>query len=271
MQKTTKPDGNVLFETGGYQKNMRKNSTHGTAKPCTPEGVLIYAVGDIHGQLHLLDDLLEKISADAGGRDAQRRMLVFVGDYVDRGPDSAGVIERLISGMPEGYETRCLMGNHESILLKFLEDPETYEHWLMNGAETTLFSYGVDAPGSGASAAAVARCRDLFAMALPPAHRDFLNNLQLFTSCGDYLFVHAGIRPGVPMQDQSRQDMLWIRDEFLDSDADFGAVVVHGHTYGPEPVVRTNRIGIDTGAWVHGRLTALCLSGEARAFLVAEE
>jgi serine/threonine protein phosphatase 1 len=249
---------------------MRKNSTHSSAKPCAPEGVLVYAVGDIHGQLHLLDALLEKISEDAGRREAQRRMLVFVGDYVDRGPDSAGVIERLISGLPEGFETRCLMGNHESILLKFLEHPQTYEHWLMNGAETTLASYGVDAPGSGAPAAAVARCRDRFVSALPPAHRDFLNNLLLFTSCGDYLFVHAGIRPGVPMQDQSRQDMLWIRDCFLESDTDLGAVVVHGHTPGPEPVVRPYRIGIDTGAWVNGRLTALCLSGEARAFLMVE-
>ena len=249
---------------------MRKNKPQNTAKPCVPDGVLIYAVGDVHGQLHLLDALLEKITADAGRRVAQRRMLVFVGDYVDRGPDSAGVIERLISGMPEGFETRCLMGNHEAILLTFLEDPETYEHWLMNGAETTLASYGVDAPGTGASAATVASCRNRFAMALPSEHIAFLDNLPLSTSCGDYLFVHAGIRPGVPMQDQSRQDMLWIRDGFIESDTDFGAVVVHGHTYGPEPVVRTNRIGIDTGAWVHGRLTALCLSGEARAFLVAE-
>ena len=250
---------------------MKKNKAQGAAKSCTPEGTLIYAVGDIHGQLHLLDALLEQIIADAGRTGAQRRVLVFVGDYVDRGPDSAGVIERLLSGLPEGFDVRCLMGNHEAILLKFLDDPEMFEHWRMNGAEATLASYGVDAPGRDASASALAACRDRFASALPPAHLAFLNALPLFASFGGYLFVHAGIRPGVPMQDQSRKDLMWIREDFLDSGDDFGAVVVHGHTPGPEPVIRPNRIGIDTGAFVNGRLTALRLFGEARDFLSAED
>jgi serine/threonine protein phosphatase 1 len=249
---------------------MKKNKAQAGTKPHAPDGALIYAVGDIHGQLHLLDALLEQITADAGRADAQRCVLVFVGDYVDRGPDSAGVIERLVSGLPEGFEVRCLMGNHEAILLKFLDDPESFDHWLMNGAEETLASYAVDAPRSGAPTSARAACRDSFASALPSSHRAFLNDLPLFASFGDYLFVHAGIRPGVPLQDQSHKDLMWIREEFLESDADFGAVVVHGHTPGLEPVVRSNRIGIDTGAFVYGRLTALRLFGEARDFLSAD-
>ena len=250
---------------------MKKNKAQVVVKPRTPDGALIYAVGDIHGQLHLLNALLEKITADAARSDAESRVLVFLGDYVDRGPDSAGVIERLVSGLPEGFEVRCLMGNHEAILLKFLEEPETLGHWLMNGAEATLASYGVDAPGSDASASAISACRNRFASALLPAHLAFLSGLQLFASFGDYLFVHAGIRPGVPMQDQSRKDLMWIREDFLESEADFGALVVHGHTPGREPVVRPNRIGIDTGAFVNRRLTALRLFGEARDFLSAEE
>jgi serine/threonine protein phosphatase 1 len=251
-------------------KTMKKNKDINVQRASIPKGMLIYAVGDVHGQLHLLDALLAQILEDSRTREAHRRVLIFVGDYVDRGPDSSGVIERLVSGLPEGFETCCLMGNHEAILLKFLNEADTLEHWLMNGAETTLASYGVDAPGSGASTADNAACRDQFAAALPAAHLAFLDDLKLHVSFGDYLFVHAGIRPGIAIKDQARKDFLWIRDGFVDSDADFGAVVVHGHTPGHEPVVRPNRIGIDTGAYVYGRLTALRLFGEEQGFLSAK-
>ena len=233
--------------------------------------MLIYAIGDIHGQLHLLDKLLAKIEADAARWHAKRRLLVFLGDYVDRGPDSAGVIERLISGLPVGFEAHFLMGNHEAILLDFFDNPETFELWLMNGAGATLASYGVDAPGSDEPLAAFTACRDRFKQALPTAHRTFLDGLQLTVSYGDYVFVHAGIRPGIALADQMRDDLLWIRDDFLDSEDDFGAVVVHGHTPVPEPEVRPNRIGIDTGVWIYGRLTALRLFADERDFLMAED
>ncbi|MDA7948718.1 MAG: serine/threonine protein phosphatase [Hyphomicrobiaceae bacterium] len=237
-----------------------------------PEDVLIYAVGDVHGQLHLLDDILSQIVIDADKTsDVTKRFLVFVGDYIDRGPDSAGVIERLVSGLPDGFEAHCLMGNHEAILLDFLDDPTLLPHWLRNGAAATLASYGVGAPGEDAPLPAFIQCRDQLFAALPLSHLAFLRGLPLSVKLGDYYFVHAGIRPGVPLDAQARNDALWIRDDFLDRDEDFGCIVVHGHTPGPEPVERRNRIGIDTGAWVYGRLTALRLAGSERAFFHAEE
>ena len=241
-------------------------------RAAAPDGTLIYAVGDIHGQLRLLDDLIEQIVADAlKVTGLRRRVLVFVGDYIDRGPDSSGVIERLISGLPEGFDAHCLMGNHEAILLDFLDDPTLLEHWLTNGAEATLASYHVKAPSFDAPIAEFVLRRDHFLAALPPSHLDFLRNLPLSVTLGGYHFVHAGIRPGVPLDRQARRDALWIRRGFLDNDEDFGCVVVHGHTPGPEPVERSNRIGIDTGAWVNGRLTALRLCGTGRQFLFAQE
>ena len=240
--------------------------------PRTPKGALIYAVGDIHGQLHLLDALLARIAGDAAGTTgAQRRIIVFIGDYVDRGPDSAGVIARLCAGLPGGFETRALKGNHEALLLGFLERPGTYAHWRMNGADATLISYGVDPPREDAPPGVAAACRDAFAAALPPAHLAFLNALPLSCSLGGYLFVHAGIRPGVALEDQKPEDLMWIREDFLDSGDDFGMVVVHGHTPALEPDVKPNRIGIDTGAWVNGRLTALRLFKSGQSFLSVEQ
>lgn len=244
-----------------------RNQTHARV----PDGTLVYAIGDIHGQLHLLDELLKKISADAAHLDAERRVLVFVGDYIDRGPDSSGVIDRLVSGLPGGFEPVFLLGNHEEILLRFLQDPDVLPHWLMNGAGATLRSYDVDAPEMYAPDAEFAACRDAFAAALPDTHRAFLEGLQLTFRLGDYLFVHAGVRPGIPLEDQSRKDLLWIRGGFLDSDEDLGVTVIHGHTPGPVPVERANRIGIDTGAWAFGRLTAVRLRGDEREFLSAEQ
>lgn len=238
----------------------------------TPKGMLVYAVGDIHGQSHLLDALLARIADDAAGSaGAQRRMIVFIGDYVDRGPDSAGVIARLCAGLPGGFQICCLKGNHEAALLEFLEQPGTYADWYKNGGDATLSSYGVDAPRTYAPSGVLAACRDAFAAALPAAHLAFLNTLSLSCSLGGYLFVHAGIRPGVALADQDPEDLMWIRDGFLDCQDDFGMVVVHGHTPALEPDVRPNRIGIDTGAWIHGRLTALRLFEAGQSFLSVEE
>jgi serine/threonine protein phosphatase 1 len=224
-------------------------------------------VGDVHGRLDLLESLLGLIERDAKGRQADQRTLVFLGDYVDRGPDSRGVVERLISDPPQGFATHFLKGNHEAILLDFLEDAWRLDHWLMNGGDATMRSYGVDTERLAHGGAAPEAWREAFAEALPEAHLRFFRDLQLSVSFGDYLFVHAGVRPGVPLAAQSEADLIWIRGPFLSHADPFDKIVVHGHTPEPEPVARQNRIGIDTGAVFTGRLTALRLEAGVREFL----
>jgi serine/threonine protein phosphatase 1 len=232
-----------------------------------PEGQLVYAVGDVHGRLDLLEQLLDLIDGDAEASGTDRRTLVFLGDYVDRGPNSRGVVERLIGDLPRGFDAHFLKGNHEAILLDFLAEPWRLDHWLQNGGEETMRSYGVDTEGLASLDASPATWRDAFAQALPEAHLRFFRNLLLSVSFGDYLFVHAGVRPGVPLGAQSEADLVWIRAPFLNHAESFGKVVVHGHTPGQEPVTRPNRVGIDTGAVFTGRLTALRLEGAERKFL----
>lgn len=235
-----------------------------------PAGMLIYAIGDIHGCIRLLDGLLTSIARDAEDIDAEKRMLVFVGDYVDRGPDSAGVIERISSGLPAQFDTICLQGNHEAMMLDFLENPDRFDLWDFNGAEATLASYGMNPESFAADAAGIAACRAAFLEAMPDHHMRFFKSLNLSATLGDYFFAHAGVMPGVPLDRQRPRDLMWVRHDFLDASDDFGKLVVHGHTPVKEPQVRANRIGIDTGAWKYGRLTALRLHQASRAFLTME-
>lgn len=233
-----------------------------------PEGNVVYAIGDIHGRSDLLSELLRLIEQDAAHSPPHaRKTLVFLGDYVDRGPDSRGVIEKLCHGLPHGFEAVFLKGNHEEILLEFLDDPTLLGSWRRNGGERTLESYGVDCGRLARENAKPAAWRDAFASALPPAHVNFLRHLRLTHEIGDYAFVHAGVRPGVPLDAQDPADLLWIRDEFLTSQEPFGKIVVHGHTPGACPVVRSNRIGIDTGAVFSEHLTALRLEDGRTEFL----
>jgi diadenosine tetraphosphatase ApaH/serine/threonine PP2A family protein phosphatase len=236
--------------------------------PALPKGQLLYAVGDIHGRLDLLRDLLQLIEDDAHARSqATRRTLVFLGDYVDRGPDSSGVVANLTARAFPGFDTHFLKGNHEAILLNFLGDPLHLDHWLVNGGQATMDSYGVDTRALAEERARPERWREAFAAALPETHLRFFRSLQLSVTIGDYLFVHAGVRPGVPLAAQSEDDLVWIRGPFLDHAGSFGKFVVHGHTPALLPVIRPNRIGIDTGAVFSDRLTALRLEDRARAFL----
>ncbi len=230
------------------------------------EGQRVYAVGDIHGRADLLAALLEKIRADAGDRPST---LIFLGDYVDRGPASKEVVELLLNLDWPGWEIVCLRGNHEETLLQFLRDPDTYLAWRPYGAADTLWSYGVKPP-SFSSAAEILRAQEDFAAKLPRRHLAFFMELPFTHSVGGYYFAHAGVRPGIALHQQRSEDLLWIRDEFLLSDASFGKVVVHGHSPSEEPVVRRNRIGIDTGAYATHRLTAVRLAGDGVTFLTAQ-
>jgi serine/threonine protein phosphatase 1 len=235
---------------------------------CLPDGELVYAIGDIHGRADLVSLLLAHIAADAAAsRNVTRRTLIFVGDYVDRGPDSRQVVETLISGLPQGFDVHFLKGNHEAILLDFLEDASWLDYWRANGADPTLLSYSVDVEGLVRTKAPSEEWRRAFVAALPETHRRFYQGLELMVSRGSYLFAHAGVRPGVPLEAQEPHDLIWIRGDFLESEEPFGKVVVHGHTPAVEPQLRANRIGIDTGACFTGRLTALKLQDRSKSFL----
>lgn len=224
----------------------------------------IYAIGDIHGHRDLLDELLYDIRKDCEGTQ-ETVVIVFLGDYVDRGPDSKGVIDRLLN-LPAAFQGKFLRGNHDQTLLDFLADPEVYQSWCDYGADETLTSYGVTPPRDH-SLSTLSQVRDCFAKALPADHLRFFQTLPLSWEIGDYFFAHAGVLPGVALNEQKEADLLWIREEFLSSTEDFGKVVVHGHTPTDSPVKRPNRIGIDTGAYMTGRLTALALDGHSQRFL----
>lgn len=233
------------------------------APDCT-ENAPLYVIGDIHGRLDLLDRLIEAINRDVGGRGTDS-LTVTVGDTIDRGPDSRGVIGRLMANPFPGRYV-ALKGNHEAMMQSFLTDPQFGAVWSINGGLETLRSFGVRMSWAPYD---FVRAADRLRAALTPEESRFLASLRLSFSVGRYFICHAGIRPGVPLDQQSEQDLLWIRDEFLDSDMDFGKIVVHGHTPVPEPEVRVNRINVDTGAFANGHLTCVVLEDGGHRFLTA--
>jgi serine/threonine protein phosphatase 1 len=231
-----------------------------------PEPNRLYVIGDIHGRADLLGRMIEAVNTDAKGREADS-LTVTLGDYVDRGPDTRGVIERLAHNP---FTTRyvALKGNHESLLENFLRDPEVGTHWRYLGGPETLQSYGVRLPGLPA-ARDYEQASEQFSAALPPPHAQFLASLRLSLSFERYFLCHAGIRPGVAFERQSEEDLLWIREEFLTSRENFGKLVIHGHTPAEEPEVRPNRINVDTGAFATGRLTCVVLEDGSHRFITA--
>lgn len=222
-----------------------------------PDGLRVYAVGDIHGRLDLMEQLLAEVERDSRGHPDAR--LVFLGDYVDRGPDSRAVIERL-AALKAGRGAICLTGNHEAMMCAALDGRDPPDMWLANGGVAALASYGVEA-AAFAGAGASEDLRQAVLAAIPPAHLAFLEGLELSATFGGYFFCHAGVRPGVALERQSAEDLVWIRRAFLSSTADFGKRVVHGHTPVAEVEILPNRIGVDTGAYATGRLSCVALEG----------
>lgn len=234
--------------------------------PRVPSGVRAYAIGDVHGRLDLLDELLAAIDLDNDRRGAARTHLVMLGDLIDRGPDSCGVVERLRRLDLPGIELVVLCGNHEEALLRLIAGERgLIDDWLTFGGSECLASYGVD-PATLRGLSERAAC-ELIQGAIPKAHQSFLQSFGDTVTIGDYLFVHAGIRPGVDLSMQLQRDLRWIRQPFLDDERDHGCVVVHGHTISDEVVELPNRIGIDTGAYRSGRLSAIGLEENERWFL----
>jgi serine/threonine protein phosphatase 1 len=234
------------------------------ARPCVPAGRRIYAVGDIHGRADLLSELFMRIDDDLKARPTIDSVQVFLGDYIDRGPNSRQVIELLIARRRRN--ALFLKGNHEDCALRFLSDPTVLAAWQSIGGVHTLLSYGV-MPTRGDDPESQHQVSTALRRAMPDSHRRFLEGLVLSFACGNFFFVHAGARPGIPLQRQSQRDLLWIRDDFLLHEEDFGMVVVHGHTPTYKPDIRSNRINIDTGAYATGRLTCLVLEGDGMSFL----
>lgn len=239
-------------------------------RPALPPEMAVYAIGDIHGELKALRNLLDVIVADASQYpDHAGRILICLGDYVDRGPDSRGVIELLTADPPAGFELRCLRGNHDQAMLDFLGAPKTGADWFRFGASATLDSYGVAGAVGLPGPEALVALRDDLAACLPAAHRAFLENLEPYAVLGDYAFVHAGIRPGRPIAEQDLADLLWIREPFLDWPRRHEKVIVHGHSVVAVPQVLPNRVALDTGAYATGILTAAALYGDRLRILQA--
>ena len=235
-----------------------------------PDGERVYAVGDIHGRLDLFEALKDAIEADVAeaeeaGLSAQ---IVLLGDLVDRGPDSAGVIE-LARKWAKKRDVRILFGNHEEMFVRSFDDADMMKHFLRHGGRETLQSYGIERKAF--AKATISELQAMMAEIIPGKHRKFLKSFEDMIRIGSYVFVHAGIEPGIPLDEQKARTLRWVREPFLSHKKPHEAVVVHGHTITEGVVDTGNRIGIDTGAYQSGRLTALVLEGKSRRTIAAIE
>jgi len=247
----------------GIFSRFRKIAEKTQRVPILPPGLLLYAIGDIHGRDDLFAQLIERIESDRSERDCDRCVLVLLGDLVDRGPDSDKVVERALS-IASNFDTmHHLIGNHEECMLATLSgDVRALRYFSRIGGDATIRSYIRDEAVYGT--ASFEELAVIFPRSVPQTHIDFLRRGEDMVVYGNYAFVHAGVRPGVPLDSQAPSDLRWIREEFLSATADFGAVVVHGHTISAQVEMLPNRIGIDTGAYCSGALTALGLNGTDR-------
>ena len=251
-------------------RNLFRKRPREDVLPRVPDGERVYAIGDIHGRIDLLNDILARIDADDAKRPPAQTHLILLGDLLNRGPASAEVIDRLVRLRNAAADVRVLMGNHEEVFLRGLDGNVPALRLLLKiGGAATLLSYGVTQEQYD-----TCNFSELLAVLdtlVPVSHRRFLAGLEDMIEIGDYLFVHAGIRPGMQFIEQVPADLRWMREPFLSSKADHGKVVVHGHNISIKPEIRANRIGIDTGAYVSGRLTALGLQGTEQWFLTTGE
>jgi serine/threonine protein phosphatase 1 len=246
-------DQDRRFDMLGFRSKTRP-------KPALPVGIRIYAVSDIHGCAELLKNVFTAIDLHLARAEPARALHVFLGDYIDRGPASRQTIDLLIDrGL--SHESVFLKGNHEAFLQEVFDDASRLEAWREYGGYQTMMSYGLTPPMKPDRDQQLELVQAL-KHGMPEPHRQFFKNLRPSFSCGDFFFAHAGVRPGVPLRRQREEDLLWIRDEFLHSDEDFGKYVVHGHTPVARPEIRPNRINIDTGAYATGILTLLTIQGE---------
>jgi serine/threonine protein phosphatase 1 len=246
--------------------------SHGAARPAarTPPGCVVWAIGDIHGRSDLVDRLLQGIRTDLYATEAARKVVVFLGDAVDRGLDSRGVLNQLCNFAADpALEVHFIRGNHEDRMLAFMEDPMVGPGWCDYGGRDTLASYGLTAPAMRGDIGGWAETADALRRAMPEFHHDMLASLQPHVVVGDYFFTHAGARPGVPLINQSLHDLMWIREPFLDDPALFEMVVVHGHT--PADAVHSDqrRVGVDTGAYATNVLSAVRLDADRREIMQA--
>lgn len=248
----------------------RKTPIKAPLAPAVPSGTTVWAVGDVHGRLDLLARLIEAIQTDSAATASARKVVIFLGDYIDRGPQSRGVVQHLASLPRDGeIEWRFLKGNHEATMLEFMDDSTAGSRWCEYGGEATLQSYGLRPPQLKHRPDAWAHLSADLQHKVTDAERAFLENLELSVSVGDYFFTHAGALPGEPLNQQSEKDLMWIRGAFLHSDVDFEQVVVHGHTPRTNVYSDHRRIGIDTKAYESGVLTALRLAGTERIVIQA--
>lgn len=235
---------------------------------CVPAGQRWYVIGDIHGRSDLFRELAGAIDADDAAAPMADTTVVLLGDLVDRGPDSAGVIALARAWQME-RRVRVLAGNHEEMFLESFADPEMLRHFLRHGGRETVLSYGIERPRYDAMS--LEELQEEMARIVPAEDRAFLAAAEEWIEAGDYLLVHAGINPQLPLEEQRRSDLLWIRNRFLDHPDPFSHVVVHGHTIFDEVENAGTRIGIDTGAYRSGRLTALVLEGSGRRIIQTVE
>tara|TARA_B100000315_G_scaffold254998_1_gene297269 strand:- start:5229 stop:5987 length:759 start_codon:yes stop_codon:yes gene_type:complete len=235
-----------------------------------PPDTRIYAIGDIHGRLDLLEEMHGYIREDAASAEGRHIVIIYLGDYIDRGPASSQVVEYLIEEPLQcgshHTEIKYVKGNHEDSLLRFVGGEQNGEAWFANGGLETFKSYGVELPGPAWQQDMNAVQKN-FASKLPKTHMKFYQNLHNYFESGDYLFVHAGIRPNIALADQNPMDLNWIREPFLSSELNHGKFVVHGHSINNDPDIQSNRMGIDTGAYRTGCLTCAIFESKHVRFL----